>query len=109
MAYKSKHTIRVDFTALEEPDIYALVQDPLWLRATDLTNESGEELSATELAKLLIVEWNIEDPRTGEVLPLPKDDETAVERMPLGIARHLGQRLQEAISAPLSASPTATS
>jgi len=88
MSYRFAPTVRVDLSSLGD-GLYAVIRHPKlmpWPALKRLVEQiDGATLrpeAAGSIVSDLVVEWNLEDPVTGEALPLPKDDPGAMERIP---------------------------
>lgn len=102
----AKHTIRIDLAEIGEDGKYIVLNDPKWLTPAQI-KAAGED--GTKLAGLLVAEWNVPHAETGEVLPLPGVDPEASDNAPGAVLLYLRQRIEEAMSAPLSVTPKANS
>lgn len=71
---------------------------PVDLRAQILEAAGGSLDVADELVRSLVIEWNVPDPYSGEVLKLPREDPSSLDRCPGPIADKIASVLQAALA-----------
>ncbi len=102
----AKHIIKIDLADIGESGKWIEINDPRWLTAGQI--KAAKE-DVQKMAALLVVAWNVTHAETGEILALPGDDPDASDNAPTAVLLYLRERIEAAMSAPLSPTPSPTS
>lgn len=105
---------RIDFPELAGPgeEVWVEVVDPRWLSHETFAGmmeaimlADGGQQAQVDLRRIapvlagLVARWSMPDPRTGQPLPQPTDDPSAIARAParvtLALLRHLTEAARE--------------
>lgn len=111
MPYKRPH-IKVDLGEVGQDGYWFEIEDPRWLSKAQSEEKYGAIADDEERGRMLICQsitaWNLEDATTGEVLPVPQGEATAMDRLPGVIARFVADKVMEVFATPLSTKTPAT-
>lgn len=105
MAYKNA-TIQLDLAELDDffEGYYVKIRNPRlvpWEKRREAVLEMTSKdykkiIQATEdLVVYAVLEWNIEDIETGELLPVPSKDRTSLNKAPSEVTQYLMDKIAE--------------
>lgn len=82
MPYAMPQTVRIDLSEPLGPGCFAEVRHPKLLPYAVSRRAAQAADPAATLLAAVVVAWNLEDPATGQPLPVPGDDLSVVDRVP---------------------------
>jgi len=91
---RMKFRIELDEFGLKGKWVEALpVQALPYATIRSLPDNPEDDSSFLDLLKQTIIDWNLEDPETGEKLPIPKEDENSILKLPAILVNHITDKL----------------
>ncbi len=91
-----------DFGPLGAPEFNCTIRDPKILKYREVKafRQAGEDEEALLRAMApLIVQWNLIDDQ-GRPLPLPKDQPSVLEDLPVGVLEHIAREIMKSLTPP---------